>query len=231
MRALVIPQRNQLVWLTELGWQTVMAQQWDEAARHILNHWHTQQLPLVATTQHDRTNPSGLPLGLPAPTCWGRRKLALQVSLDAVERVDGFPSLDSITPVYECLSGMDDFIAHMHRLQVPLQVYGSFGWQAVSGMEYVRATSDLDLRACVPDLNVARATTLALDALQLPLRVDGELVFPDGSAVAWRELLQWMRGTVQQVMVKSAYGVYLAEPASDHFPRRYAHTNAAEAIV
>jgi len=126
---------------------------------------------------------------------------------------------------------MDDFTVHMRRLQVPLQVYGSFGWQCVSGMEYVRATSDLDLRACVSDLNVARATTLALEALQLPLRVDGELVFADGSAVAWRELLQWMRGTVQQVLVKSAYGVYLAKPSSDHFPRRYAQANAAEAIV
>ena len=42
-------------------------------------------------------------------------------------------------------------------------------------------------------------------------RVDGELVFPRGEAVAWREWLQWRRGEVDSVMVKRLHGVALEQ--------------------
>jgi phosphoribosyl-dephospho-CoA transferase len=40
--------------------------------------------------------------------------------------------------------------------------------------------------------------------------VDGELLFPDGQAVAWREFAQLIGGKVEQVLVKHRSGVHLA---------------------
>jgi phosphoribosyl-dephospho-CoA transferase len=81
-------------------------------------------------------------------------------------------------------------------------------------MDYVRPTSDLDVRAQVPDHATAQVVAHALLSLKLPLRVDGELAFPDGSAIAWREYLQWVDGRVGRVLVKSRTSVQLLDLAA-----------------
>ena len=78
-------------------------------------------------------------------------------------------------------------------------------------MSYVRLSSDLDLRVEVPDHEMAAAVSRALNALQLPMRVDGELAFPDGSAIAWREYLQWVEGKVDRMLVKSRTSIGFIE--------------------
>ncbi len=40
-------------------------------------------------------------------------------------------------------------------------------------------------------------------------RLDGELSFPDGSAVAWREWVAWRSGRVSAILVKRLCGVAL----------------------
>lgn len=206
-------QRNQLVWLTDGGWQQVLARRWDAQAQTILQHWHAHRLPLVACSQRAHHTPATVSLGLPAPTRWGRRKLALEVLPQAVEHTGLFPALELVAQRHFTEPGAAQVLAHLLALQVPLQVYGSFGWQHLTSLDYVRPTSDLDLRAQVPDHASARAAARALHALQLPLRVDGELAFPDGSAIAWREYLQWLDGKVDRVLVKTRMGIQLADLA------------------
>jgi hypothetical protein len=43
------------------------------------------------------------------------------------------------------------------------------------------------------------------------MRVDGELAFPDGSAIAWREYLQWTERKVDRMLVKSRTSVGFIE--------------------
>jgi phosphoribosyl-dephospho-CoA transferase len=74
-------------------------------------------------------------------------------------------------------------------------------------MSYVRPGSDLDLRVEVPDREIAVAVARALNALLLPMRVDGELAFPDGSAIAWREYLLWTERKVDRMLVKTRTSV------------------------
>ena len=44
-------------------------------------------------------------------------------------------------------------------------------------------------------------------------RLDGELLFPDGAAIAWREWQAWRQGRAPQVLVKRLRGVALETPA------------------
>ena len=69
-------------------------------------------------------------------------------------------------------------------------VFGSVLWQALTGLEYVSASSDLDLAWPVGQGSevVALVETLGeIERVATP-RIDGELIFPDGGGVSWREL-------------------------------------------
>jgi phosphoribosyl-dephospho-CoA transferase len=200
-------QRNQLVWLTETAWVQVRARSWDAQARAILKHWHNQQLPLVVCRQRVPRSPESISLGLPAPLQWDRRKLALEVPSGAIARSGAFPLLRHIALNPTDASQVQDLLVHTSGVGVAVQVYGSFGWQSLSGLPCVRMGSDLDLLVCVPDLDTASQLARLLQGLQLKQRVDGELVFPGGWALAWREYAQLIGGRVEQVMVKHRTGV------------------------
>jgi len=108
-------------------------------------------------------------------------------------------------------------------------VFGAFAWQALTGLEYVHARSDIDLLWDVETAQDADALVAALQAWELRFgrRVDGELCLPDGGAVNWREF----GGGSRQVLVKRVDGAGL-ELRSNLFgvaglPRRAWHYGIA----
>ena len=207
-------QRNGLVWLTIPGWDRVLGGDWDAQARLILRHWALRALPLVVCRQRGENSPPTISLGLPAPSVWNRRKLALEVASDEVGRVGSFPTFEQLEPPERRVSfaaAITEFRSNAAGFDGPIQVYGSFGWETLTGLPYVRPGSDLDLRVVVPNHEVAAAVARSLNALQLPMRVDGELAFPDGSAIAWREYFQWAEGKVDRMLVKSRISVGFIE--------------------
>ncbi|NVO08026.1 MAG: malonate decarboxylase holo-[acyl-carrier-protein] synthase [Rhodoferax sp.] len=202
-------QRHQLVWLGAEGWQSVLARAWDAQAHSLLAHWQANQLPLVVCRQRGPETAHTISLGLPAPLQWQRRKLALDVALQDIASVGSFPLLEQIALAPADAAQVQLLLAQTQALHVPLRVYGSYGWQQLTGLPCVRASSDLDLLIPVPNLESAGSMARALQGLRLACRVDGELVFPGGWAIAWREFLQLMDGTVDRVLVKERGGVQL----------------------
>jgi phosphoribosyl-dephospho-CoA transferase len=208
------PQRNQLVWPTWAAWQQLLERPWDAAAQALLLRWQTAQWPLVVTTQRADHAPDVVCLGLPAPTAEGRRKLALALPASGISHCQDFPDWSVIAPTLAPNTVLQIQVRQMRDAGATVQVYGSFAWQHLTGLSYVHPESDLDLRVCVPNHSVARTVVrlLAHGADSARLRLDGELAFSDGSAIAWREYLQWLDGTVPQVLVKSRAGVALCTP-------------------
>ena len=206
---MTVPQRNQLVWLCETAWQALLERDWDAQAHSVLQHWHMQQLPLVVCRQRVADSSTTISLGLPAPLQWERRKLALELPIKAIARLGNFPLLRSLALTPEDAQQVQALLLHTDALKVPVQVYGSYGWQRLSALPCVRLGSDLDLLVHVSNLDTAGQLVWLLKGLQLACRVDGELVFPGGWAVAWREYAQLRGGTVEQVLVKHRSGVQL----------------------
>ena len=97
------------------------------------------------------------------------------------------------------------------------RVYGSHGWQLLSGLDHVRAGSDIDLWLSVSDEAQADAAATCLQSVsdELP-RLDGELMFDDGAAVAWREWLAWRAGRVKSLLVKTLVGSTLVRSRDWH---------------
>ena len=200
--------RHQLVRLNERGWAAVRALAWDAEARACLNFWAAERLPLVVTQQPARlpnlTN-GPIALGLAAPLRWNRRRLAMQVPMSGILFFDEFPKAATIGALLP--PPLRSAWALLAKA-VDARVYGSFGWQQMTGLAYLHADSDLDLCVSVDDAAAAdRAAAVLSQAAFTRPRIDGELVFPDGRAVAWREWLPWREQRVDRILVKRLQGV------------------------
>jgi phosphoribosyl-dephospho-CoA transferase len=98
-----------------------------------------------------------------------------------------------------------------HALGIVFRVYGSAAWQMLTGLEYVHPASDLDLLWRPRDRTQLDAGVALLEQWQedTGIAVDGEIVFGDDEAVAWRE---WRRcGIGEHVLVKRLDGPLLRE--------------------
>ena len=216
--------RQQLVWLDADTWRRVTTQLpagagWDERALECLEYWARSDLPLVVARQPHRgpgrAADEPLTLGLPAPACWERRRLCVEVPAGSIRRVGTFPSTDAIAEHLPA-SARDDWhglCAGLQRLQVAAHVYGSYGWQQLTGLAYLHAHSDLDLLILLDTARQADAAVALLQAgSRIAPRIDGELVFSDGAAIPWREWAAWRAGTAERVLVKRLHDAALEDP-------------------
>jgi phosphoribosyl-dephospho-CoA transferase len=110
--------------------------------------------------------------------------------------------------VRELLAGLD---AH----HATTRVFGSYGWQAISGLDHASPASDLDLAIGVEGPRHADAAARVLQSFGAArLRLDGEFIFLDGAAVAWREWIEWRAGRARALLVKRLEGASLQRDAA-----------------
>jgi phosphoribosyl-dephospho-CoA transferase len=210
--------RHQLAHLRAAGWAEVLERPWDATSRDCLRHWALQRLPLVVTRQHAEPHIAAttVALGLPSPSAWERRRIALQVPHDAIAWFDEFPAAGAALRLFrgDARVRLQSLFDGLAALGTMARVYGSHGWQLLSGLDYLHERSDLDLWISVagPDQADAAAACLqAFDTARQP--VDGELVFIDGAAVAWREWFAWRSGRARALLVKRLHGATLERNA------------------
>ena len=182
---------------------------WDADAHACLAHWAARHLPLVITRQRPGDD-EHLSLGLAAPVQWQRRRIALEAEMGDVLYFDEFPAADAaarLLPVAR-RSAWLTLVRQLGDLGAAPRIYGSFGWQQLTGLSYISARSDLDLRMAAHDAAAADAVAAVLAGSDLTTpRLDGEIVFPDGAAVAWREWQLWRAGRADRILVKRLRGV------------------------
>lgn len=202
--------RHQLVYLCGAAWGQVLDRPWDAVAHDCLRHWAQRRLPLVVARQPADAQRAGpVALGLAAPLAWERRRIALQVPRDAIAWLDEFPrAADALRLLpARARAPVTGLLERLASLGVQARTYGGYGWQLFSGHRYLHTDSDLDLWFAVD--GAAGADAVAQDlasATPARPRLDGELVFPDGAAVAWREWAAWRAGQARGLLVKRLHG-------------------------
>lgn len=214
--------RHQLAYLSASGWQEVLSMPWDAEAAACLRHWAGQGLPLVVTVQplprrQAQAPVASVSLGLAAPLAWQRRRLALSATPSQIAWFDEFPTLaQALQPLPRSdQAALQALHGALHRLGVRARVYGSAGWQQLTGLRYLRDGSDLDLWLAVDDDLQADRVVALLQACRSTMRIDGELVFPHGGGVAWREWAAWRQGRCRSVLVKSLHGARVQRADQD----------------
>lgn len=205
--------RHDQAWLNRAGWAAALDGALAEHAP-ALEQWRAHDWPLIVTRRAPDALPDMVSLGLALPPEAGRKlRIGLQVNQDSVERVENALPLHAAAaaaPV-QWTASLAALLADAGN--ITLRAYGSLALQAVTGLTYLTKSSDIDLLfkpASLPELD-AGMRLLQTHSHYLPL--DGEIVFPDGAAVAWKE---WRdaAGSSARVLVKDAVGVRLVSTES-----------------
>jgi phosphoribosyl-dephospho-CoA transferase len=206
--------RHQLARLTAEGWARINERQWDAVAAQCLAHWAAHRLPLVVTRQPPRSDgPDAIAMGLPAPGRWERRRLALHVARADVLVFDEFPRADRVVKLLPAAARADwrSLCAGIAACGAVARVHGSFGWQHITGLDHVHPGSDIDVWVAVSDAEQADAVVAQLESVaRARPRLDGEVVFDGGEAIAWREWASWRARRVRSVLVKQLDGSSLS---------------------
>jgi phosphoribosyl-dephospho-CoA transferase len=184
--------RHDLVWLTRRGWQRVRAGAPLEMIG-ALDGWRDGGWPAVVRRAEVDLAPGEVAIGFALPPRaedGAKRRVGCRVEVaDVQRRTRALPLVGALDAVPD---GWRDGLAALERQAADaglgLAVYGSVALQALTGQHYLSATSDIDLllRPLTRKQLMAGLDLLAAHAATLPL--DGEVVFPDGRAVAWKEL-------------------------------------------
>jgi phosphoribosyl-dephospho-CoA transferase len=210
--------RNQLAYISTAGWADVVPVEsvdTNPSAADCLAHWRAAGLPLVVTRQPCDAaagREALVALGLPAPLQWGRRPLGMRTPAESIARLEFFPAPGAAIPLLPSAlqSAFTTLCTALEHAGIQAHVYGGYGWQLLTGLDYLRATSDIDLSLQVRDVDQADEAAQLVSALTVPhTRIDAELSFPDGRAVAALEWQRWRQGRVSQILVRSLRAVTL----------------------
>ena len=215
------PQRHSLVWLTAPGWQQVQAQTSTEpvAAREALARWRAADWPLVVRRHLPTMPATDVALGIalpPQPVTGVKPRIAVTVERARMRQVDLPLSLATALPAAPLHWRAALLALHLESLhELPgLHVFGSLAWQAITGMSYLRTTSDIDLLVAPATRSELEACLACLRRHAMTLPLDGEILFPCGAAVAWKEWDDVMRPGVagpRRVLSKHADRVTLCD--------------------
>jgi len=184
--------RHDLVWLTSRGWQRVRSGA-PQAALSALDRWRDGGWPAVVRRTEAGMLPGEVAIGFPLPPRLedgGKLKFGCAVEMsDIGRRTRALPLVGALDAVpAQWREGLEALERQAADAGVSLSVYGSVALAALTGQYYLTPLSDIDV---LLQPQTRRQLMIGLDLLSwhagiLPL--DGEVVFPDGRAVAWKEL-------------------------------------------
>jgi len=210
-----LPERHELLRLDAAGWSELLHRRPDLAALPAVQAWSRSAYPVMCRRRLPDDPVEFWPAAIALPPSQGRLRLGLTLRPEHVAGVAPPPLLQ------EALEGnmvgkLPD--AWRARSELALAAGGHFGfaprlfgsamWQCVTGLAYVRDSSDLDLLwPVLPRADAAMQLAGLLQALAridreaAGPRLDGEIVFASVGAVNWKELVS--AGQDDDILVKT----------------------------
>jgi phosphoribosyl-dephospho-CoA transferase len=158
----------------------------------LLAGWADRGWPAIVRRRGEADNRHLVPVGVPLPPAAGKRRVALLIPPEGVLQRSRPPLLHASASAADpnWRSTIDALVAVGARSGLEPAAFGSLLWQHLTGLAYLTPHSDLDVLWPIPaDFDVhSLVCNIAQVQRDAPLRIDGEIIFPDGSAVNWREL-------------------------------------------
>ncbi|HEU4374530.1 MAG TPA: malonate decarboxylase holo-[acyl-carrier-protein] synthase [Telluria sp.] len=202
--------RHELVWLTGRGWDAVL--QRALAGQHEgIEHWRRENWPAVVRRPDVGLVPGQVSLGIPLPPTPDGVKGRIALNAFEIEVAERRPAL-ALQDAARAAPGQWRPALDALAARLPLQAYGSLAMQAITGQTYLTPSSDIDLLFFPAAAKALHDGLAVLEEHAAALPLDGEIVFPSGAAVAWKEWLNASRNDAR-VLVKEAGAVRLAPMA------------------
>lgn len=216
--------RHGLVWLAPEWHQMVCAQVTDAVLRDIARRFLAAGWPLVMCRQPGSVEDAPaqdapITLGMPLPPAQGKHRLAFAVPRAAIVRTAPPPLLATTIPHLPATwrEPLRHLLRDAEAIDIEFRVFGSLAWEGLTGNTYLTPQSDVDVlwRPSEPAQIADAIALLRAWQAEAGIAVDGEIVFGDDAAVAWRE---WSGGdrtpdTPHRVLVKTLRGPRLCARA------------------
>lgn len=207
--------RHELVWLSSQGWLAACAAALPGQAEAI-ERWRREDWPLIVRRQDAAMGADSVSVGLalpPHPDHGSKVRIALQALRSDVSRSLPALALDAVLDAAppEWKAALAALEAQARGLT--LRVYGSLALQALTGQAYLTPASDIDLLFYPTSVAQLQAGVALLSAHAALLPLDGEIVFPSGQAVAWKEWIGAQRNHAR-VLAKTNDAVHLTTGAA-----------------
>lgn len=158
----------------------------------LLAQWADHGWPVIVRRRLESEALDVVPVGVPLPPAAGKLRVALNVPQEAVIARAAPTSLRTVAHKAEAAwqPAIAALVALGERHGIEPAAFGSLLWEHHTGLTYLSPRSDLDV------IWSARAGCNIVDLLRgiarieraAPMRIDGEIVFPQGAAANWREL-------------------------------------------
>jgi phosphoribosyl-dephospho-CoA transferase len=206
--------RHDLVHVAPDIWASALARCPSSADLPLVEAWADRGWPAIVRRRGEVEDPGLVPVGVPLPPAMGKHRVALAIPPEGVLQRWSPPSLRAAASVADpgCRSTIGSLLSLGARTGVEPSAFGSLLWEHLTGLAYLSPHSDLDvLWSVAPSLDVLSPVVgIAEIQREAPRRIDGEVMFSDGGAVNWRELLAAMNeGKSGEVLVKSIDSVRL----------------------
>lgn len=203
--------RHDLVWLKPEGWQAALNALPERAA--VFNYWQREDWPVAVRRADAGADPDKMVctcLALPPDAAGVKQRIPLHTAIDHVDRSMPPPALKAVRVALP--TPWRNGFAELERLSAGLdfRVYGSLAWQALTTLPTLTEASDIDILFRPVNRHQLQAGLALLDSTHHGLPLNGEIMFPSGDAVMWREWLT-ARQAGARVLTKSVNGVRLAE--------------------
>lgn len=207
--------RHELLEIAPHAWRRILHGA-PSAGPLLVEGWAARGWPVIVRRRSETEYREFIPVGLPLPRGSGVRRMSLLVAPRDVLRRSSPAPLETTagTADQAWRKTIDSLVAIGAGAGVEPLTIGSLLWQHLTGLAYLTPESDLDVLWPVhPGVDVrSLVRDIAAVERDAPLRIDGEVVFPDGTAVNWRELREACRAAEPHlVMTKTIDGVRLLE--------------------
>jgi len=181
--------RHDLVRLAPAGWDQALAGLSGPAAA-LAAGWRARDLPVVVRRMEPGTPADAICLGMPGPPdahSGQKLRVGFAVLQSRVASVRAPLALADVEAPAAWQPAFDALRDAMVDAGLACRVFGSLAMQALTGERYLRPDSDIDLLLRPTDAAELDAGLALVTRFARALPLDGEIEFPSGHAVSWKE--------------------------------------------
>ena len=138
--------RHDLLTVAPAAWAKLLEERSDLNGIPYLADWAERGWPVIVRRRVPGEDTACIPAGLPLPQSLGKRRIGLTLSPTGVTHRSGMTLTEARGAAPAAWqSTLDALIAHGADYSFVPRVFGGLLWQALTGLPYLTATSDLDL--------------------------------------------------------------------------------------
>jgi phosphoribosyl-dephospho-CoA transferase len=200
--------RHELLRVAPAAWSQMLTSRPDLVAVPYLPNWVDRGWPVIVRRRVCGERADLVPIGVPLPPSAGKQRIGLLIPTEVVVERSPPPWLWTVRQAAGASwqRAIHDLVMLGARHAVTPTVIGGLFWQYRTGLTYLSPQSDLDVLWRAYSGCRMRSLLAGIEAIEraADLRIDGEVIFPDGRAVNWRELhLALATGGGAEVLIKS----------------------------